>query len=85
MVTTKHFCWGKCKLDSRYPDELLKSLRELKESGRKKSSFRFENLRKTSKSVSVGWWLVTAGLRFSQLVALRRHFSFGHAHSSLIT
>ena len=35
MVTTKRCCWGKGKLDSRYQDELLKSLRELKESGKK--------------------------------------------------
>ena len=34
MVRTKHCCWGKCKLDSRYPDELPK-FRELKESRKK--------------------------------------------------
>ena len=35
MVSTKHCCWGKCKSDSRYPDKLPKSLKELKESGKK--------------------------------------------------
>ena len=35
MVSIKHCCWGKFKLDSRYPDELTKSLRELKKSGKK--------------------------------------------------
>ena len=75
MVSTKHCCWGKFKLDSSYPDEWPKSLRELKKSG-KKSSFRFQHLRKTLKSASVGWWRVTAGLRVSQLGALRRQLFF---------
>ena len=35
MVSTKHRCWDECKSDSRYPDKLPKSLKELKESGKK--------------------------------------------------
>lgn len=29
MVSTKHCCWGECRSDSRYPDKLHKSLKEM--------------------------------------------------------
>ena len=35
MISTKHCCWGQCKSDSRYPEKLPKSLKEMKESGQK--------------------------------------------------
>ena len=35
MVGTKYCCWGRCNSDSRYPDRLPKSLKELKKSGKK--------------------------------------------------
>lgn len=35
MVSTKHCCWGECKSDSRFPEKLHKSLKELQESGGK--------------------------------------------------
>ena len=84
MVSSKHCCWGKCKLNSRYPDELPKSLRELKEAGKKvfipfpKPSHDVEKYKR---------WLVACNCwasRFpADLGALRRHFSFGHAHRGL--
>ena len=35
MVATKHCCWGTCMNDSRYSHKLLKSLKELLDSGEK--------------------------------------------------
>ena len=35
MVSTKHCCWGTCNSDSRFPDKLHKSLREMLELGMK--------------------------------------------------
>ena len=35
MVSTKHCCWGRCNSDSRYPDKLAKSLKEMDKSGQK--------------------------------------------------
>ena len=35
MVSTKHCCWGECKSDSRYPEKLPESLREMQESAKK--------------------------------------------------
>lgn len=35
MVATRHCCWGECNSDSRYPEKLHKSLRELIESGQR--------------------------------------------------
>ena len=29
MVSTKHCCWGTCNSDSRYPEKLHKSLKEM--------------------------------------------------------
>jgi hypothetical protein len=29
MVGTKHFCWGQCKSDSRLPEKLHESLKEM--------------------------------------------------------
>ena len=35
MVRTKHCSWGRCNMDSRYPDRMPQSLKELQESGQK--------------------------------------------------
>ncbi|XP_074613320.1 uncharacterized protein LOC141873274 [Acropora palmata] len=35
MVGTKHCSWGRCNMDSRYPDRMPQSLKELQESGQK--------------------------------------------------
>ena len=35
MVNTKHCCWGKCTIDSRYQEKLPKSLQEMLASGQK--------------------------------------------------
>ena len=34
MVSTKHCCWGKCNNDSRYPERLPKSLKEMQAAGK---------------------------------------------------
>ena len=35
VVGTKHFYWGRCNMDSRYPDRMPQSLKELQELGQK--------------------------------------------------
>lgn len=35
MVGTKHCSWGRCNMDSRYPDRMPQSLKELQESDQK--------------------------------------------------
>ena len=35
MVSTKHCCWGECKVDARYPDKWPKSLKEVEQAGKK--------------------------------------------------
>ena len=35
MVATRHCCWGKCNNDSRYPERLPHSLKEMLKNGQK--------------------------------------------------
>ena len=35
MVSTRHCCWGRCTSDSRYPEKLNKSLKEMQDLGQK--------------------------------------------------
>ena len=35
MVSTKHCCWGRCNNDSRYPERLPKSLKDMQAAGKK--------------------------------------------------
>lgn len=80
MLSTKHCCWGKFKLNSRYPDEWPKSLRELKESGKEV----FIPFPKPSKDIEkCKRWLVACYCCASRFPAgcPAQTFFFGHAHS----
>lgn len=57
MVSTKHCCWGTCNSDSRFPDKLHKSLREMLELGMK-ILFPFRSHRKEANAVNAGLMLV---------------------------
>ena len=53
MVSTKQCCWGKCSSDSRFPEKLPKSLKEMAKTG-KKYSYHSQNHRKALNVVNYG-------------------------------